>query len=819
MECIPNPFTTESFVLNDINKTSIKVCDNSMDITIDYKHCYKECPKQCKQIYTKSNVKASIDNFIGDSYLKIEKYHGKQFSYQAENELSLIKYFADLGGLFGLYFGIAFVQFGTLINQSIKHMKQFLNYFMHLEIFKIIIRLRRSLQKLNFILNIIQRIDFTLLTKLIFPPILIYQIFSMFDLYFQYSTQTNYNFIPYNISNNKYSLNEFPAITVCNEQMFDKIWFKDYYDPELIDLKLLKLFSENDAKVMEGIIIDDCKQFRLFISYINKHIINEHVEYFLFKLIDFYREYYIEVMTEHYVLKHYEEESYKDVNRSMFCDEMLIMVNFVLDNLLANNQDEFQKSWLRFEDKYTYGLNSTKQLFDFYGKHYRCVTNEPSIDCSLFSQKLSLLSPLGKCHTFFYNNDINQTHVKSIDIFLNLLLVDGSDSIFEYPNYLNFKVLLHEKYSTPNDGSIEIIPIFNHLLKSYDMNIELKKTVIKRLEKPYDTECHDYGQSNQINCLNTCYIKMYQNTFHCLPNTNNYHTIILNNISRDDERNVFCPNYLEDNITKYKINLNHHCNSKCGIPCHEVFHDVDITSNYPSNDELKINFYSNDTTYRSIKYEPKISMMEFLINLFNIWNLWHGTSLITVLVILADISKKLFRFVPIPTTSFNPRILIKIISSMLLILFIEKIISLTINYLQFDTITKINLLDYEDDTNYPYLSFTLEEAMIHLMVNLANFKSNFTMIPKNKLPGYDPSLESRVFGDHLKNFKNYSIYYDDADIIEFLINRFNISKQDLFNQEFFRNYCLSGNLLYIPNDDYSLTIMNEHNLSYSTIFE
>ena len=75
-----------------------------MNIKIDYKYCYKECPKQCRQTYTKSIVKASIDNFIGDSYLKIGKYHGKQFAYQAENELSLIKYFADFRWIIRIIF-------------------------------------------------------------------------------------------------------------------------------------------------------------------------------------------------------------------------------------------------------------------------------------------------------------------------------------------------------------------------------------------------------------------------------------------------------------------------------------------------------------------------------------------------------------------------------------------------------------------------------------------------------------------------------------------------------------------------------------------
>ena len=308
---------------------------------------------------------------------------------------------------------------------------------------------------------------------------------------------------------------------------------------------------------------------------------------------------------------------------------------------------------------------------------------------------------------------------------------------------------------------------------------------------------------------------MYYDAFHCLPNRNNYHTVILNNIY-DDERTLFCANYLVDNITKLERNINYHCNQLCGSPCHQVFHDVEIEFSYHSPKILTINFYFIDATFRSIEYEPKISMMEFLINLFNIWNLWHGTSLITILLILTNFSKKTLRFFIIPTNCLNMKLLIKIISSILLLLFTEKIISLTINYLQYDTITKINLLDYEDDANYPYLSFTLKENIKYLMVHLANFKSNFTLYSKNNFSKYEESLKSSIFKNDSEIFETQ---YSSLYLIEVLVNGLNISKQDLFNQEYFRNYCFKGVSLYIFNGNYLLTNMNEHNLSYSTIFE
>ena len=63
---------------------------------------------------------------------------------------------------------------------------------------------------------------------------------------------------------------------------------------------------------------------------------------------------------------------------------------------MANDLDEFNKIIRRMDNKHSHGLNETKQLLDFYGQHYSCVTNKPSINCPISG----LLSPLGKCHTF-----------------------------------------------------------------------------------------------------------------------------------------------------------------------------------------------------------------------------------------------------------------------------------------------------------------------------------------------------------------------------------------------------------------------------------
>ena len=215
-----------------------------MNKTIDTELCHKECPKHCKQIYSTLNDKTSLDNFIGDSYLKIAIDKAKQFFYIAEIKNSLIQYFADLGGLLGLYLGIPFIEIGILIDQFIRYSKRLLIYFMRTRFFIILRKMKIYLVKIRNFLNILQEINFKFIAKLVFTPILIFQFLMMVNLYFQYPTQTIYEFIPYNISNNLYSVNEFPAITLCYQLLLDKIWFHNYYDHDIVDLEKLRSNSD-----------------------------------------------------------------------------------------------------------------------------------------------------------------------------------------------------------------------------------------------------------------------------------------------------------------------------------------------------------------------------------------------------------------------------------------------------------------------------------------------------------------------------------------------------------------------------------------------
>ena len=178
-----------------------------------------------------------------------------------------------------------------------------------------------------------------------------------------------------------------------------------------------------------------------------------------------------------------------------------------------------------------------------------------------------------------------------------------------FPLYLLNKVLLHNKLTFPSYNSLENIPLSNDNLFSKDMSIELKKTVIKRLEKPYDTECHDYGESNEIDCLNKCFLKKYLDKFNCIPNHNKYHTLVLN---FTEDRKLFCPYFLF-NITEFEKSIQTYCNNICDKPCIDTIFKANIENNDPSRFGLKLEIFFRDKFF----YQYRISTKNNLDEIFN----------------------------------------------------------------------------------------------------------------------------------------------------------------------------------------------------------
>ena len=185
---------------------------------------------------------------------------------------------------------------------------------------------------------------------------------------------------------------------------FIRFGCEGYYDTDIVNELT---YTAKDLFFYQKSIQKNCVSSSNYFSHIHDNITNQHVEKSIYNLIILYISYYAGILPE-----------MNSVDRTTYCDQYILMVDFIINKFMSNDYDEYHRRMIQFEDKYSHGLIPVKQLFDFYGQHYRCVTNEPSIDCSQLSPTLSLLSPLGKCHTFL-SNDSNQIPIKSINILIN----------------------------------------------------------------------------------------------------------------------------------------------------------------------------------------------------------------------------------------------------------------------------------------------------------------------------------------------------------------------------------------------------------------
>ena len=570
-----------------------------------------------------------------------------------------------------------------------------------------------------------------------------------------------------------------------------------------------------------------CKFSLPYYDYIYNNITSEHVKLSLISYIRFYHLYFKLVEFNSYqvdkAFRYDDEVAFYNETNSVVCQIIkkndYAILDFIIDKFMSKNYQEFREKTIQFVDKHSHGLNATKELIDFFGLHYSCETDKPSIDCRQLSPTSSLLSPYGKCHTFLWNNDFNQTHVKDVNIYLNVFLNKNGHHMFWYPHYLSNRVLLHDKSTIPSDESIEITPMTATMFRTSDsMAIELKKVVIKRLEKPYDTQCHDYGDSNRIDCLNRCYMKIYHDHIKCLPNHNTHHTMILNFPYSNDERKLFCSNNLDNNnITQLEKQFQLNCQHLCGTPCIETVYHATLEKKDLSETKIRLTLYFKENTYTSIQYVPKLTIMEFLINLFNIWNFWHGTSFVQVFNFLTMLTKKFLRLFANPYDCFNPRVLIKIISKILSLLFATKLIFLTMDYFNFETITKINLVDYSDDFNYPIVSFIFTEKLLYFPMDLLEFKDNVPPLKSKYFNHYHQFKSPSSFMD-IEEFLTYSQGgYSTIELAEYILGIFNVSTNDLLNKSLAGNYYLPGTYYFENEIKYKMINLN-YTLSYSTDF-
>ena len=228
--CSSDPFIYENFILFDSKKFLNEKCEKTL-VSIANKI------KSCKEDYYKIIAESNLPKPYEDSKFKLHGNFLIDHKYTAYPRMGLVEFMANIGGLFGLWLGMSVIDMSEIIKLLIPLFKNISKCLKKLTIFKLF-----RTKFFNFILEILQiqqfveNINWKRLFTIMSIPVLIVQFYQTIEDYLSFSTSLSFSFIPYNRNNTKYSLSDFPAITVCNEHIFDKIFFEE---------ELIKIYNES----------------------------------------------------------------------------------------------------------------------------------------------------------------------------------------------------------------------------------------------------------------------------------------------------------------------------------------------------------------------------------------------------------------------------------------------------------------------------------------------------------------------------------------------------------------------------------------------
>ena len=550
-----------------------------------------------------------------------------EFEYKCENKYSFVDFMSNIGGLFGLWFGITFIDMSQLIRIFLRKIEYFI--FSYINLYYILLILAKIkankmmkilLDNLKILIVNLKNFNWKRIIQIISLPFIVYQIWKLTDNYLNFPTEVSVERIPNRDSLNRLSDESIPAITVCYEHIFERFLFDD---------KQKEYFN-----YMIGIID---KEFDIYYEDEKSYIINLKT-----------KNYYIQLFTKFFI-----QNILGFIDPVKFSNNKIKFNKILTYYLDVNNETEFNERLKYLNDKTLNDLNGTKVEFDFFSFITRSLfyyenqyinSYEDSFNTTL--EKLEILSPFGKCYTHLSN--IKGSHKRDIPFdSVHLMTIQESRYREGFRNslhYVNKKIFIHSSEVFPDLTAEEIQLTDNNINQLNDYTIFIERTDFKKLPKPYKTNCRNYGKSNRFHCLNNCYLKGYQNQWNCTPNDNHLITIVLKN--GIIEPNVkFC--YKDDNEVKnYNNYLRKYCFENCLESCDHTHFSVSIETiqksyPYPINSIFypKIGFDIKSEVYLKIIFSPQILFLDFVICIVNILSLWHGVYILNLVMKLINFTK------------------------------------------------------------------------------------------------------------------------------------------------------------------------------------
>ena len=323
-----------------ISKTSIEM------LSVPY---MTFCEHQgCRHDFYKIILDTDGFDYNHDTILKIENSRKKHLIYNAEPSLEFVDFISNIGGLLGLYFGLSFIDISDILKSiSIKIIIHLQKIILFRKMKQLIELLQLSQHRILKYIKRMTKIPWKFILTFVSSPFFISQMFDLIINYFHFPTQISFEFVEYQQNNQKISINEFPAITVCTEHMFEKAFFDQYFT----FFNVPKLFNPRNSPDMTTCWSSYNYKYHTYLTTSNKNIYS-------------------------FIVNHC---------KLNFDNENIF--GFLSKYFDINTVEEYHQVIRRIEDKHRYGLNGTLDLLDFYVNHHNCSTlNERISNVRICSQ-------------------------------------------------------------------------------------------------------------------------------------------------------------------------------------------------------------------------------------------------------------------------------------------------------------------------------------------------------------------------------------------------------------------------------------------------
>ena len=406
------------------------------------KLCKTECPIKCNFEINKFGIEGLTEKYFGNSNIILEVQSIKKYNYISVYQIDIWQYLNDLGGIFGLYLGITLIdlsiifKISTFIWQNILYISIRIIYVLNL-------RIHRIVGKIIKITILISKLKWKNIATFISTPFLLIQMYKLLYSYFQYSTITTYDFLPYNMIDNKLSIDDFPSITICYENLFQQIISGNLYEHEIVPFfDKLDFLLSNESDKFENELFPDVTQLRTKYysdkNYYLKDFYNYSSEilkqmktkgnlrtYFVLKdNILFYRDLLMSKVTIGEIYDNETENELRTIELEFLIDFLVKYISFNSTQIFNNDKHE--------------KLEEISDLFRFYDLHYSCELDLLNTsECSMVKNVRKFFSPHGNCVTYLSGTDTFNTRVNSIKL-TNKLLFEGivGNSFRHFPFYI-----------------------------------------------------------------------------------------------------------------------------------------------------------------------------------------------------------------------------------------------------------------------------------------------------------------------------------------------------------------------------------------------